>query len=61
MAGILESNGLGSMNDVPGDLLDEIKRLEKLFIVEQPKLKEITNHFVDELAKGPHLHECRLT
>ncbi|MCJ1316378.1 hexokinase A [Xylographa vitiligo] len=52
MAGLLESNGLGSMNDVPGDLLDEIKRLEKLFIVEQPKLKEITNHFVDELAKG---------
>ena len=46
------------MNDVPGDLLGEISRLEEMFTVEQPKLKEITNHFVDELAKGQLLYEC---
>lgn len=30
----------------------EIKRLESLFVVDTEKLKEITDHFVDELAKG---------
>ena len=58
MAELPVSNSLGSLNDVPEDLLDEIKRLEKLFIVEKPKLKEITNHFVDELAKGPPRYGC---
>ncbi|RSL51231.1 Hexokinase [Fusarium duplospermum] len=42
----------GSMADVPKDLADEIHKLEKLFTVETAKLKEITNHFVSELAKG---------
>ena len=40
------------MTDVPKSLLEEIETLEKLFIVDQAKLKEITNHFVKELAKG---------
>lgn len=34
------------------DLMHQIERLEDLFSVETDKLKEITNHFVDELAKG---------
>jgi hexokinase len=40
------------MADVPKDLLQEIKKLEELFAIEKPKLKEITNHFVSELTKG---------
>lgn len=40
------------MADVPKDLLDQINRLEDLFIVPAEKLKEITNHFVKELEKG---------
>lgn len=40
------------MADVPKDLLDQIKRLEELFTVPKEKLKEITDHFVKELAKG---------
>ena len=43
---------IGSMTDVPDDLLDQIKKLEKLFTVDQAKLKEVTNHFVKELEKG---------
>jgi hexokinase len=43
---------IGSMADVPKDLLDQIKRLEELFTVPKEKLKEITDHFVTELAKG---------
>ncbi|EGP86719.1 unnamed protein product [Zymoseptoria tritici ST99CH_1A5] len=42
----------GSMADMPQDLLSEIKRLEELFIVDTPKLKSITEHFISELAKG---------
>jgi len=42
----------GSMADMPKDLLQEIKRLEELFIVDTAKLKAITDHFVSELAKG---------
>lgn len=42
----------GSMADVPDDLLEQIKYLEKIFTVDQAKLKEITNHFVKELEKG---------
>jgi hexokinase len=42
----------GSMADVPKDLAEEINKLENLFTVEPSKLKEITNHFVSELAKG---------
>lgn len=40
------------MTDVPQNLLEEIATLERLFTVDQKKLKEITDHFVDELAKG---------
>ena len=40
------------MADVPEDLLEQIKELERLFTVSQAKLKEITNHFVKELTKG---------
>ncbi|KAF7558315.1 hypothetical protein G7046_g5834 [Stylonectria norvegica] len=42
----------GSMADVPKDLIAEIKKLEALFTVKTDKLKEITDHFVTELAKG---------
>ena len=42
----------GSMTDVPDDLLGEIKELERLFTIEGPKLREITEHFVKELEKG---------
>jgi predicted transcriptional regulator len=40
------------MADVPQDLLEEIKELERLFTVDQAKLQEITEHFVKELEKG---------
>ncbi len=43
---------IGSMADVPKDLLEQIKELERLFIVDQAKLKEVTDHFVTELEKG---------
>ena len=42
----------GSMADVPKDLLEQIKNLERQFTVDQAKLKEVTNHFVKELEKG---------
>lgn len=42
----------GSMADIPHDLMQEIKRLEDLFVVDTTKLKEISNHFVSELEKG---------
>jgi len=42
----------GSMADVPKDLLEQIKELERLFTVDQAKLKEITERFVKELEKG---------
>lgn len=42
----------GSFADMPGNLMDEINRLEKELTVDGAKLKEITNHFVSELAQG---------
>ncbi|RKF73682.1 Hexokinase [Golovinomyces cichoracearum] len=45
-------NQIGSMADVPRNLLAEIKRLEEHFIVSTEKLKAITAHFVTELEKG---------
>ncbi|KYK57705.1 hexokinase [Drechmeria coniospora] len=42
----------GSKADIPKDLLEQVKRLEDLFTVDKNKLKEITDHFVSELAKG---------
>lgn len=40
------------MADVPKSLVDAIADLEKLFIVDQEKLIQITDHFVGELQKG---------
>ncbi len=40
------------MADVPKDLLEEIKELERIFTADAAKLKEVTDHFVKELAKG---------
>jgi hexokinase len=42
----------GSMADIPHDLLQEIKKLEEAFMVDTPKLKAISEHFVSELEKG---------
>ncbi|KAJ5653605.1 hypothetical protein N7490_000608 [Penicillium lividum] len=42
----------GSMQDVPQNLLQQIKDFEERFTVDQAKLKEIVNHFVKELEKG---------
>lgn len=38
--------------DVPKDLKAEIANLERLFTIDQAKLKEITKHFISELDKG---------
>jgi len=40
------------MADVPKDLLQQIERLEKLFTVDAPMLKKVTDHFITELDKG---------
>jgi hexokinase len=40
------------MADVPKDLVDQISRLEELFTVPAEKLKQVTDHFVNELTKG---------
>jgi hexokinase len=40
------------MADVPKSLLEAIGDLENLFIVDQAKLKQITDHFVGELQRG---------
>ncbi|KAK3174882.1 hypothetical protein OEA41_002128 [Lepraria neglecta] len=42
----------GSMADVPDDLLEQIRYLERIFTVDQAKLKEVTKHFIKELEKG---------
>lgn len=42
----------GSLADVPKDILGQIQELERIFTVDQAKLKEITDHFVKELEKG---------
>lgn len=43
---------VGSLVDAPKDLLTEIKHLEEQFTIGTAKLKEITDHFVNELEKG---------
>jgi hexokinase len=43
---------LDSFADVPKDLLKELQQLEKLFTVDTAMLKQITEHFESELAKG---------
>lgn len=40
------------MADMPRDLKEQIDKLEELFVVSTSKLKEISNHFVDELERG---------
>jgi len=42
----------GSMADVPKNLLAQINKLEEMFTVPKEKLKQITDHFVNELTKG---------
>ncbi|KEF54438.1 hexokinase [Exophiala aquamarina CBS 119918] len=42
----------GSMADVPKNLLEEIANLENIFTVDAAKLKQITDHFVNELTAG---------
>ena len=49
---------VGSMADVPKDLLEQIKELERLFTVDQATLKSVTEHFVKELAKGKYSFEA---
>jgi hexokinase len=49
---LLVRRHVGSMVDVPKDLVEQIKRLEELFIVDTAKLKCITDRFVSELEKG---------
>lgn len=46
--------------DVPKDLLKEIERLEELLTIDTAKLKQITDHFVNELEKGRHLPHSKL-
>lgn len=43
---------IGSMADLPKNLLEEAKHLEEVFLVPASKLKEITDHFITELDKG---------
>ncbi|KAL0636181.1 hexokinase [Maublancomyces gigas] len=40
------------MHDVPKDLMDHIKELEKIFTIETPMLHQIVDVFVEELKKG---------
>ena len=40
------------MADVPHNLQEQINYLESIFIIDQSKLKQITDHFVSELAQG---------
>lgn len=52
-SGIISNyRSLGSMADVPQDLLEQIRELERIFTVDQKNLKDITDHFVKELTKG---------
>lgn len=46
------------MHDVPKDLMDHIKELEKIFTIDTPLLHQIVDVFEEELKKGddsPHL------
>lgn len=49
------------MHDVPKDLMDHIKELEKIFTIDTPLLHQIVDVFVEELKKGddsPHPRHC---
>jgi hexokinase len=39
-------------------LIKEIEQLEQLFTVDTAKLKQITDHFVNELTKGKATSLC---
>jgi len=43
---------LGSVHELPQNLLQHIQRFEEVFTVDTAKLKEVVNHFVKELEKG---------
>lgn len=49
----------GTLDNLPKDLRKEIEHLERLFTVDGAKLKEVTDHFVNELEKGKHLTNCK--
>ncbi|KAJ5670163.1 Hexokinase [Penicillium maclennaniae] len=42
----------GSMQELPQNLLEHIKRFEDIFTVDAAQLKKIVKHFVSELEKG---------
>jgi hexokinase len=44
--------GTGTFHAGSPSLAAQIERLEELFTIETPKLKEITDHFVHELTRG---------
>ena len=46
---------IGSKADVPKDLIEQMRELEKQFTVPTDLLKKITGHFISELAKGMFL------
>lgn len=48
----ISQNCLGSLADVPQNLLDEVKHFEQIFTVDTAKLKQVSDHFVKELEKG---------
>ncbi|KAJ5101509.1 hexokinase [Penicillium alfredii] len=43
---------LGSIHDIPQNLLQQIKDFEDTFTVDSTKLKQVVDHFVKELEKG---------
>lgn len=51
---ILIQNITGSKEDIPKNLLEQVRHLEEIFTVDTQKLKSITDHFISELAKGEY-------
>ena len=50
------------MGSVPTELSGELSRLEQIFTVDQKKLKEITERFIEELEDGKNKYvsdHCR--
>ncbi|KAL5614377.1 uncharacterized protein BROUX77_000214 [Berkeleyomyces rouxiae] len=43
---------MANLDTAPKAIQDEMKKLEETFVVDRAKLKKITDHFVNELAKG---------
>jgi len=42
----------GHLANLEGDLAEEMKRLDELFMVDKKKLKEISQRFGEELEEG---------